>query len=308
MAELPLGGRPANWLYCADSTTEKDGMYKSLNTGAIGVKADLAGALNLAKQHGFDAIDLPIGEALRIADAQGVTAVRALFADAGVQCGPWGVPVDWRADEEKYQQGLRDLPRVAALGQQLNALRVNTWVMSGQNERTRQEQYTYLVERFRPIATILAEYGCRLGLEFIGPKTSRARFQHEFIYTAGDMLEFAHAIGPNVGLLHDCWHWYTSGGTIAELRAMQGQDIVSVHVNDAPAGLVRDEQLDNQRLLPMESGVIDLPGYLRTLREIGYDGPVTVEPFSARLRQLSPDAAVAETAAALDRAWRAAGL
>jgi sugar phosphate isomerase/epimerase len=283
-------------------------MYKSLSTGAIGVKSDLAGALALAKQYGFEAIDLPMGEMLRLADAQGAPAVAKLFNDAGVRYGPWGLPTDWRSDEEKLRQGLAELPRYGALGQQLGATRVNTWVTPGSNERTRQEHYDYLLARFRQIAKVLADYGCRLGLEFIGPKTSRTRLQHEFIYTAGDMLGFARAIGPNVGLLHDCWHWYTSGGTIDELRSLKATDVVSVHVNDAPPGIARDEQLDNQRMLPMESGVIDLPAYLRTLQAIGYDGPVTVEPFSARLRQLAPDQAVAETAAALDKGWKAAGL
>jgi sugar phosphate isomerase/epimerase len=283
-------------------------VYTSLNTGAIGVKADLAGTIALAQRHGFQAIDVPMGEAQRLADAESVAAVAALFRDAGLRFGPWGLPVDWRADDAKYQQGLAELPRFAALGQQLGATRVNTWIMPGQNDRTRQEQYDHLLQRFRPIAAILADHGCRLGLEFIGPKTSRAKFAHEFAYTAGDMLSFAHAIGPNVGLLHDCWHWYTSGGTIAELRSLRPADIVSVHVNDAPPGIGRDDQLDNQRMLPMESGVIDLPGYLRTLQAIGYDGPVTVEPFSARLRQLPAEEAVAETAAALQRAWQAVAI
>lgn len=283
-------------------------MFTSLNTGAIGVKVDLAGAIALAKRHSFQAIDVPMGEALRLADAETVAAVAALFRNAGLRFGPWGLPVDWRSDDAKYRQGLDELPRFAALGQQLGATRVNTWVMSGQNDRTRQEQYDHLLQRFRPIAAILADHGCRLGLEFIGPKTLRARFTHEFLYTAGDMLTLAHAIGSNVGLLHDCWHWYTSGGTVEELASLRPADIVSVHVNDAPPGIDRDEQLDNQRMLPMESGVIDLPGYLRTLQAIGYDGPVTVEPFSTRVRQLPADEAVAETAAALQKAWQAAGL
>jgi len=283
-------------------------VYTSLNTGAIGVKADLAGALALAKQHGFQAIDVPMGEVLRLADTEGAPAAAALFRDAGLRFGPWGLPVEWRTDEEKFQQGLSELPRYAALGRELGATRVNTWVPSGNNDRSRQQQFDHLLTRFRPIAAILAEHDCRLGLEFIGPKTQRARFTHEFIYTAGDMLEFAHAVGPNVGLLHDCWHWYTSGGTIAELTSLRAQDIVSVHVNDAPPGIDRDAQLDNQRMLPMESGVIDLPGYLKALQAIGYDGPVTVEPFSARLCQLPPDQAVAETAASLEKAWKAAGL
>ena len=283
-------------------------MDKSLNTGAIGVRTDLAGALNLAQAHGFDAIDLPMGELLRLADAEGVAAVRERFARAGLRPGPWGLPVEWRKDEATFQQGLAELPRYAALARQLGAERVTTWVPAGQEERTLEQQEEHLLGRFRPVAALLAEHGCRLGLEFIGPKTYRARFAQPFHYTAPAMLAFARRIGPNVGLLHDCWHWYTSGGTLEELRQLQARDIVAVHVNDAPPGIDRDEQVDNRRMLPMESGVIDLPGYLRALQAIGYDGPVSVEPFSERVRQLPPEQAVAETAAALDKAWRVAGL
>lgn len=283
-------------------------MYKSLNTGAIGVRTDLAGALNLARAHGFDAIDLPIGELLRLADAQGTGAARERFVQAGLRPGPWGLPVEWRKDDEQFENGLAELPRTAALAQQVGADRVTTWVSAGQDERTRQQQEEHLLGRFQPVAAVLADYGCRLGLEFIGPKTHRDRFAHPFVHTAPAMLAFARRIGPNVGLLHDCWHWYTSGGTIEEVRQLRPEDVVAVHVNDAPPGIDRDEQLDNRRLLPMESGVIDLPGYLRALEQIGYDGPASVEPFSERLRQLPPEQAVAETAAALAKAWKAAGV
>lgn len=283
-------------------------MLKNLIPGAIGVRTDLAGALALAHAHGFDATEVPIGEALQLADAEGADAVARRFADAGVRPGSWGVPVDWRGDDAKYQQGLDALPRAAALAQRLGASRATTVVMSGQNERDAAAQRAWILARLQPVAKVLAEHGCRLGLEFLGPKTIRARFAHEFIYQAPTMLTFAREIGPNVGLLHDAWHWYTSGGTLEELRQLRGEDIVAVHVNDAPPGIAVDEQIDNQRLMPLESGVIDLPGYLRALHAIGYDGPVGVEPFSARIRALPAEEAVAETKASLDRAWKEAGL
>jgi hypothetical protein len=40
----------------------------------------------------------------------------------------------------------------------------------------------------------------------------------------------------------------------------------------------------------------------------GYDGPVTPEPFSQRLRALPPTEAVQETGQAMHRIWQAAGL
>jgi sugar phosphate isomerase/epimerase len=115
------------------------------------------------------------------------------------------------------------------------------------------------------------------------------------------MLAFAREIGPNVGLLHDCFHWYTSGGTLAELTQLNNADVVSVHINDGQPGRGPETQIDQERALPGEHGVIDIKGYLHGLRAISYDGPITVEPFSARLRAMPIEQAVAETAAAIHK-------
>jgi sugar phosphate isomerase/epimerase len=109
------------------------------------------------------------------------------------------------------------------------------------------------------------------------------------------MLEMAAEIGPNVGVLLDCWHWYTSGGTTKDIRGLRPAQVVYVHVNDAPAGVPVDAQVDNVRALPGETGVIDIAGFLRALEAIGYDGPVTPEPFSKGLAGLPSDEARLQT-------------
>ena len=118
------------------------------------------------------------------------------------------------------------------------------------------------------------------------------------------MMELVDAIGtPNMGLLVDSWHWYTSHGTIAELLELSNKDIVHVHVNDAPAGIPVDQQVDNRRQLPVTSGVIDMKGFVNALAKIGYDGPVECEPFDQQLRQMDDEQAVETTGAALKRLW-----
>ncbi len=66
-------------------------------------------------------------------------------------------------------------------------------------------------------------------------------------------------------------------------------DVVTVHINDAPKHLGPDEQLDNVRALPGETGLLDVTGFLQALQQIGYDGPVTAEPFSQRLSEMTPE-------------------
>ena len=121
------------------------------------------------------------------------------------------------------------------------------------------------------------------------------------------MAELCAAVGPNCGYLLDAWHWYTAREGASNLLALEAAQVVDVHVNDAPRRPV-GEQLDHERCLPGETGVIDIATFLGSLKEIGYDGPVMVEPFSQRLREMAAAEACAATRAALDKVFAQAGI
>ena len=285
-------------------------MFKAVSPGAIGVRPrNLEEALAAARRGGFEGLEFNAAEVAGLVEDQGAEHVRSLFAEAGLRPAGWGLPTDWRGSEENWRQGLAELPRLAQAAAAIGGTRSSTGVLPGSDERPFDENRRFHVERFRPIAHILADHGCRLGLEFIGPKTLRDGKRYPFIYKMEDMLAMGAEIGPNVGLLLDCWHWYTSGGTLDELRRLRPEQVVYVHVNDAPAGMPVDEQIDNVRALPGETGVIDIAGFLQALRSIGYDGPVVPEPFKKELADLPSDDARLETVgAAMDRIFQQAGL
>ena len=187
---------------------------------------------------------------------------------------------------------------------QLGVTRVATWILPGSNELTYLQHFKMLETRFRETAKVLKDNDIRLGLEFVGPRTSRSRFRFPLACTQIDMMELVAAIGTgNVGLLLDSWHWYTSHGTVDELLRLTNQDIVHVHVNDAPAGVEVDQQMDNRRKLPATTGVIDLKGFVNALVKIGYDGPVECEPFDQEMRKMDQPAIVQTTIDSLNRLW-----
>ena len=281
-------------------------MFANLSPGAIGIRTDLAGAVALAARHGWAGCDLPIGEAARLAAERSAEEVAAIFARAGVRPGGWGLPLSWR---EPYDQAaLAALGEQAAVAAQLGCTRACTWLMPGSDERPFRENYAFHVAQLRPVARVLAEHGCRLGLEFIGPRTMRDSLRYGFIYSPEAMLCLAQAIGPNTGLLLDSWHWHTAVGALADIRGLRAEDIVYVHVNDAPEGIAVEAQIDQVRRLPGATGVIDIAGFLRTLREIGYDGPVTPEPFDASLAALPADEACRVARKSMRKIWRQAGI
>lgn len=286
-------------------------MFKSLDLGPIGIRNyPLPQAVELARATGFEGLDFNVREAADLAATRGTSYVKDLFGNAGLRVGAWGLPVNWTG--ASYEADLRELPRLAAVARDLGATRVSTWMLPFSDERDFAENFTWHVQRFRPIAEILRDHGIDFGIEFIGPKTLRAGHRYDFISTMDGLLDLARAIGTgNVGLLLDAFHLYTSGGQVSDLDGITAADVVRVHVNDAIAGVPRDEQQDRVRDLPMAQGVIDLPGFLQKLGRLGYAGPVTVEPFSERINTLAaqnPEAAAREVAASLDRAWTAASL
>ena len=172
-----------------------------------------------------------------------------------------------------------------------------------------EQNYEFHLTRLRPIAEILAGNGIRFGLEWVGPKTLRDEKRYEFIHTMEGAIQLGEDLGTGqVGLLVDIFHLFTSHSDVSAVRNLTNAQVVNVHVNDAVAGRSADEQIDLERTLPAETGLTDIAGFLLALDAIGYDGPVTVEPFSQRIRALAPADAARETAESLQRSWQLAGL
>ncbi len=285
-------------------------MYSALNAGAINVDGgSLPELVAKAKLSGFKGVEISMGEAANLIDKNGVGAVQEIFEKSGVVACGWGLPTEWRTDDTRFQEGLAGLPRLARAAAALGCRTTATWIMSWDDHRPFAETWQFHVDRFKPIAKILAEHGCSIGLEFLGPQTLYAGKAFKFIHTMEQMLEMCAEIGENAGLLLDCWHWHASGGTVDAIRKVEHEKIVYVHVNDAPRGVAAADLIDNIRGLPGETGVIDIKGFLQTLNAIGYKGPIVAEPFKKELGDLPSDGArLAAVSAALAAIFKIAGL
>jgi sugar phosphate isomerase/epimerase len=277
--------------------------YKTLSPGPIGVKADQRQALDYAVKYGFAGIAPEYGE-FEKASRDSVFKWVDEMKQKGIRYGSAGLPVQFRADEDAFKKDMALLPQRVQLLGRMGVTRIATWLSPGHNTLTYMQNFQQHKTRLRQVAAVLGDSGIRLGLEFVGPRTSRARSRFPFIATQAEMMDLIDAIeAKNVGLLLDSWHWYTSHGTVDELLRLTNDNIVHVHVNDAPAGVPVDQQVDNRRALPTTTGVIDLKSFINTLVKIGYDGPVECEPFDQELNQLENDAALQKTAESLTRLW-----
>jgi sugar phosphate isomerase/epimerase len=286
-------------------------MQKAFGPGSIGVRGlPIPEIVRLAAGNGFDCIQVDLVELARRVTENGQEVVGDLFQH-GVTPGFAGLPVAM-LDEAEYQRDLELLPDLVQLAADFGITRFTSGVRPGSNELSYDQQFAFYTERLKPIGEILGQHGARLGLEFIAPKTYRSQFANEGIYTMAGILELSEAVGTgNIGLLLDAWHLYTAHETVGDMEGLTADQVVVVHVNDAPPGIPIDEQQDLSRALPLETGVLEIVPFMERLKAIGFNGPVMPEPFSKAvtdLAQTDPFAASKLVGESMDRLWEACDL
>ncbi|MCZ8522360.1 MULTISPECIES: sugar phosphate isomerase/epimerase family protein [Paenibacillus] len=255
-------------------------MIKGLTRAGLGQPPPLPAFVSLASRYGFGAVDAVGSELEEWIDAAGSEVVLQELQNQGVIIGAIGLSPEWRQTEDVFRAGLSRLAKDAEAAAKLGVTSCCTYVLPS-TDYPAARFMAVATRRMRTCAEILGAYGIRLGLEFVGPHHLRTRWKHPFIWTAGETLEWIDAIGcSNVGLLYDAYHWYTTGGTLEDIRKLRADQIVHVHINDAK-DVPLPEVLDNDRVYPGE-GVIDLAAFLQGLQEIGYTGVVAQEVLTAQ--------------------------
>jgi sugar phosphate isomerase/epimerase len=287
----------------AAEANAKRGMTINLMPGMIGVRANQRELIELAHGHGFESVE-PLGaELARMGEAE-IKDLLKTMRSKGVVFGAAGLPVDFRGEESKFEEGLKNLPKIADALKMAEVTRVGTWITPGSNSLTHLQNLKQHGKRLKTIADILAERNIRLGLEYVGTKTLRDRYQFEFVHTMAETKELIAEIGAkNVGFVLDSWHWWNANETDEEILTLKAEQIVACDLNDAPAGIPKEQQIDGKRELPMATGVIPVGSFLNALQKLGYDGPVRAEPFNKALNDLENEEACAKTFEAMQKAF-----
>jgi sugar phosphate isomerase/epimerase len=292
-------GAAAFGLSCARAGTtgaasEPGAMFVSLPPWAVARNVGWPEEARLAARVGYKGVDWPFG-AVREA---GVDATRALLTELNIVPTIVNLPMrdPLGPDAAAFDAQLAKLDEDAAFCRDIGCSRFQ-FVLSPTtlNGETRSQRWTHVQRRLAAISAVLARHEMRMGLEFLGPLVFRMRRLGPngappdptspppvpFVWTLEDTLALAEASGPSIGVTLDAWHWYHSRGTVADIRAASASRIVHVHVSDARpmrAELVRDDM----RWLPGE-GVIDLVGFFKALKAIGYRGGVAPETIGPRI-------------------------
>ncbi len=242
-----------------------------LNTSTI-MPRPLPEKIEVAARAGFDLIELWCNDIeAYVQEGHTLASLRALLHHAGlgvpslISLSGWAdaAPADLPAALERAR---RRLELAAALG----CPRV---VASPPTQRT--VDLADAGERYATLLGMGRRIGAMPAMEFLGfaPQIRDLRTALEVCARAND---------PQATVVLDPFHIFRGGGSFEEVRLVPGHMVAICHFNDAPDTKPRAEQGDADRVQPGD-GVLPLADMVRSLRAIGYHGPVSLELFNRDL-------------------------
>ena len=273
----------------------------SLSPGAIGLKCTANELLDYAIKFKFSAISPPLRELIQFKESDKKAYLEKMKKNE-IVFDSGGLPIDFRTTELKFKEGYDFLVENINSIVSLNVSSLVTWIMPTHKTLTYMRNFEQHRTRLNKVATVLEDSGLKLGLEYVGPKTLMARDKYPFLHSINGLKELIKSIEKkNVGYLLDSYHTYCAEDKNEDLDFLKAEDIISVQLNDGVLGRTIATQMDLERELPGDTGIIDLENFLNLIRNKGYNGAVSVEPFNKELNKMEVKAKLKRVRASLSR-------
>lgn len=230
------------------------------------------------RERGFDGFEIPVFQP----SAVKAEIISRALSENGLECRvcailPSGLNTisDDPAVRRRTRDHLADCAKITAdLGSNVMAGPVYAPVGYLPGRRRSDDEWKWAVETFQSIGHVLDENDVELGLEPLN------RFETYFLNTAADSVQLCDEINnPRIGVLLDTFHTNIEEKDVAgAFRAVAGR-LKHVHA------------CENDRGIP-GTGHIDFAAIASALREINYDGWITIESFGYTHKQLAAAAAI----------------
>src|SRR5580692_10958195 len=230
------------------------------------------------KEAGFDGVEVPL---LRPQAFQ-ASGIRKAVEAHGLECNACTVLVDGLSlisdspdIRRRTREHLQEIIKVAAeagVGIVAGPLYSPVGYLPGR--RRTADEWKWAVECYQSLGPVLSEYGVTIAIEPLN------RFETFFLNTATDAAAFCDQVGhPNVGILFDTFHANIEEKDIAQGYRTVGRHLKHVHT------------CENDRGIP-GTGHVEWKPVFEALRDLRYDGWLTIESFGFSLGEISAAASI----------------
>ncbi len=246
-----------------------------LNTSTIKPQP-LLEKIRLTAAAGFAGVELWIndvyefvGQGGEVRDVEKAIADHGLIVPCLIAVRGWG-----EAAGPEYPLALDEAKRRMELAARLGSPYL---VATPPRERCDMAQVS---KRYRDLLEIGRQCGVKPTFEYISFFKSASRLDQAWRVVQ-------EADSDDATLILDAFHTWNSGSTPQDLRAIPAAKISHYHINDGAKNKPPGEQTDPDRVMPGD-GAIDLAAEVAVLKEIGYQGTVSLELFNKQLWEQDP--------------------
>jgi 2-keto-myo-inositol isomerase len=240
--------------------------------GASTMKTDLPGDIRAASGAGYDLIEIWARKMESYLSDSSLDNLLTLLKEARLK--PLAINsvefITFNAPWERINT-MNQISRYVEMADRLGCSYIVVVPSPRPEGATDREVHDESVRVLRWISNRFRDYRVRFAFEFLG-----------FGWCSVSTLEQDWAIvkavdRENVGLVLDTFHFYAGGSSVGAIRDLDPEKIFILHINDAEER-PKAELQDAHRLYPGE-GVIPLAEIMGGLKEIRYNGPVSLEMF-----------------------------
>jgi D-psicose/D-tagatose/L-ribulose 3-epimerase len=205
----------------------------------------------------FDPADLDVKQLRHAFETNDLECTVCAILPAGIN------PIS--ADATERKKALAHLVRCVETAAEIGAHRLGGPLYAPigylPGRRRTQDEWSWAAECFQALGGALDRNQVELGIEPVN------RSETFFLNTAQEAKALCEEIAhPRIGVLIDTFHANIEEKSIAGAVRCAGQRLKHLHISENDRGLVG-------------SGHVDFPGIVATLKEIGYEGYLTIEGF-----------------------------
>jgi sugar phosphate isomerase/epimerase len=283
-------------------------MFRNLSTIGLPLSGRPSELIELALSFGFDAMDIDILDFQQQADAFGVPHARRLMVSARLKSGTFHLPVQLDADEATFKEQMAALPKRLELAAAAEAKRAVTSIAAASDEHSFKDFFELHRGRLHDIGDLLAPHDISLGLAIRPEAEAREGKAFQFIHTFEGLIGLVMVAHERIGAVADSWVFHITGEPLDLIGKLPASKIVEVRLSDAPREGAAAEFTHTQRLMPGDTGAINMAAILTAAKAAGFDGPVTPWADRATLVGRGREKIVKVAGDRLEAAWKEAGL
>jgi sugar phosphate isomerase/epimerase len=260
LASNAMSEKPDPFRYCLNTST------------LMGQKLDLIELIEIASKAGYQAIEPWMGEIDEYVKKGGNPKDLAKrLADHGLSVEDVIAFFEWAVDDDdKRKKGMEEAQRSMGLIAKIGGKRIAAPPLGATQQA--DLNLNKVAERYRHLLELGDKAGVVPQVEFWGSSRALSRLS-EATFVA---VESGHA---KACILADVYHLYKGGSDPNGLRLLSRDALHVIHFNDYPADPPRKDIADAQRIYPGD-GIAPLKTILRILRDIGFNGVLSLELFN----------------------------